>query len=250
MRLTKSQLIKIAAYSSGWLNNHRFVESGDLGRIYVKYYGNLPDATLTYLALGQEDNEIPKEKLDMLSLCHPLCVVLSSEDLNSQVLKVLESINNIWYEKSKNFKSSHWNSLEIYIVVDMGKETPAGEKIFGTARFDDYVDIEPIMKEYVTNKKAWRQNIDPYDLSDIEVQATGKGRYRDSTHILLSKVNEIAEKAIRKRCFEELDEEQRIQVTKRIQALLKVKSYIEDEIMDEYSLERTSGLVEAIKKLS
>jgi len=272
MALTKSQAVRIAAYNSEYLTNHRFTQEGAWGNIYIKHYYALPDQVWTFFALGKDGEEVTSDVLDRLSAAHDLTLVLPLKSVSPKIFNTISKIEKSWWGKNKQIKRSVpadelWHYFRITLVTEDALSIE--ERRYYCREFDDEDKIAGHIS-YMIKGKGGKTAQEPAAGSQAKAQkdfawflSLSKKEMQDAVQSFLLKypssvvslvnINKIAQKSKRKRCFEDVDAEQKLRVIGKAQKLFKTgldKMPVEIKIMDELLLERTIGLEEMLKEIA
>ena len=222
MNLSKSTLVKIAAYYSTWLGGRgskRFVQSPDRGAILITQHPDLADTVITIFAIGKSNEEISGEQMTNLSYCHPLFIVIPYDIISPKLFSLLSLIRNRWKEKSKYSDSSDKKYIlregyQINIVADVGKDLSTGETRYAFLPFDDEVDIADIIKTH-SLRKGGQTGLNPFTLPSRDMRIALKELFltTKTSGTTLRKINKYIKNAEKRRIkdklhFEELSGEQ------------------------------------------
>jgi hypothetical protein len=222
MKLSKSTLVKIAAYNSTWLGGRgskRFVQSSDGGAILIQQHPDLADTVITLFAIGKSNENVSAEQITRLSYCHPLFIVIPYDIMSPKLFSLLSLIRKHWEEKSRYVKSDGKKYIlregyQIDVVADVGKDLSTGEIRYASLPFDDEAALASTIKNLLF-KQGGQTDPDPYSLPSEDMRIALKEFFSKTktSGTTLRDINKYIKNAEKRRIkgklhFEELTGEQ------------------------------------------
>jgi len=245
MHLSKKTLAKFCAYhrtGNSTYGNSRFAENEDGGVIYMQHHRLYADTEITIFAITKGKDELTPDKLDKLSYCHPLLIVLPCAIINPDLLATLNDLESRWekygvkssiIDEKQSIKHSLRNMFLIYVVADAGKDASTGEKKYAYQSFTTEA-IENIIKREL-KKQGTPPELDMLSVSGLKMRTILRERLiSQGTQVTLRQVNEHVNKAKKRLLtdaphFEELNGEQTSLVINSVVSL--VGNWLEHDVV-------------------
>jgi hypothetical protein len=273
MGLTRSQAVRIAAIYNGWLDNHQFAQEGAWGSIFIKYHNMLPDVVMTFFALGKDGKDVTGDVLARLSAARNLTLVLPLGSISPKTISTISSIEKSWRGKSKKVdKSVPANAMREYfritLIEKVVDDQSDGKQKYYIHEFNNLNHLAAVIKQDIIEQPGETKQLSPLkspanvedDLKKFLSLSKSEMQFAVRTYLFQKtkpdsylEVNMVAQESKKKRCFEDLENAEKLEVKKKAQKLVCTgmgQNEIKYKIMDIFRLARTIGLEEMISYMA